>query len=254
MLDVALDAARAGARVLIDAGLTRHAAEAKSVADYVTRFDRSSESAVIDVLQARTPGIPILAEERGGVPASTMWTVDPLDGTTNFTRGFPVVAVSVALVSDGMPEVGVVVAPWLNLEFAVKRNQGATCNGERLPRLDRVNPTNAVVATGFPTGQKKSRLSKYRGVFDRALDRFEDLRRAGSSAMDMCWTASGVFDGFFELDLGTWDVAVGAAFVLEVGGRVSDWSGTDGWLASGDILAGSPWVHETLLELAATST
>ena len=251
MLHVALEAARAGARVLRQAGLTRRAGESKEPGDYVTQFDRSSEQAVIEVLQKRAPGIPVLGEEFGGARGSTMWTVDPLDGTTNFTRGLPIVAVSVALVADGEPAVGVVIAPWLGLEFAAERNRGATRNGEPLPRLDRVPPEAAVVATGFPTGRKKQRLPQYRTVFEAALVRFEDLRRCGSSALDLCWTAAGAFDGFFELDLGTWDVAVGAAFVLEVGGRVSDWSGGNGWLDSGDILAGSPWVHQTLVELAA---
>ena len=86
---------------------------------------------------------------------------------------------------------------------------------------------------------------------ERALDRFEDLRRAGSAALDLAWTASSTFDGFFEVGLNTWDVAAGAGLVLEVGGRVTDWSGDDTWVETGDILAGSPAVHEALLELAA---
>ncbi len=80
---------------------------------------------------------------------------------------------------------------------------------------------------------------------------FEDLRRPGAAALDLAWTASGTFDGFFELGLNTWDVAAGAALVLEVGGRVTDWSGGDSWIESGDILAATPAVHEALLELAA---
>lgn len=250
MLDVAIEAARAGARVVRAAGLARRTADVKQPADYVTQFDHASEDAVIQVLEARAPGIPVLGEERGGTRASTMWTVDPLDGTTNFTRNLPVVAVSVALVTDGEPELGVVIAPWLDLEFAVERHRGATCNGRRLRRLDDVDPANAVVATGFPTGTKKRRLSLYLNMLDAAVARFEDLRRCGSSALDLCWTAAGTFDGFFELELGTWDVAVGAAFVREVGGLVSDWSGGNGWLDSGDIIAGSSRVHEALRDMA----
>ena len=86
-----------------------------------------------------------------------------------------------------------------------------------------------------------------------ALERFEDLRRAGAAALDLAWTASSTFDGFFELGLNTWDVAAGALLVLEAGGRVTDWSGGEGWIESGDILAAAPAVHETLLELAAQS-
>jgi myo-inositol-1(or 4)-monophosphatase len=91
-------------------------------------------------------------------------------------------------------------------------------------------------------------------MFNQALARFEDLRRAGAAALDLAWTASGTFDGFFELGLNTWDVAAGAALVLEVGGRVTDWSGGDAWIETGDILAAAPDVHEVLLELAAQTT
>jgi myo-inositol-1(or 4)-monophosphatase len=86
-----------------------------------------------------------------------------------------------------------------------------------------------------------------------ALVRFEDLRRAGAAALDLAWTAAGTFDGYFELNLNTWDLAAGAALVLEVGGRVSDWSGGDGWIEGGDILAAAPEVHQVLLMLAQDS-
>jgi len=227
------------------------AAERKLLAgDYVTAVDRASEDAILDVLALRTPGIAVLAEERGGATSGTRWTVDPLDGTTNFLRGLPVVAVSVGLIDGGRPEVGVVIAPWLGLEFAAVRGRGATLNGERLPPLGRGDPDAAVVATGFPF-RRKERIDRYLPVLRGALERFEDLRRPGAAALDLGWTAAGTFDGFFELGLGTWDVAAGAALVLEVGGRVSDWAGGPGWLESGDVVAAPPAVHEVLLELAA---
>ena len=90
-------------------------------------------------------------------------------------------------------------------------------------------------------------------MFALALGRFEDLRRAGAAALDLAWTAAGTFDGFFELGLNTWDVAAGAALVLEVGGRVTDWSGGDTWIETGNILAAAPAVHEALLDLASHS-
>jgi myo-inositol-1(or 4)-monophosphatase len=217
--------------------------------DYVTDADRASEQAIVDVLARLAPGIPILAEERGGALSGTRWAVDPLDGTTNFTRAMPVVAVSVALLDAGVPVVGVVIAPWLGLEFTVQRGHGARLNGSRLPMLGRREPASAVVATGFPF-RVKHRMGEYLPVLRGCLDRFEDVRRAGSAALDLAWTAAGTFDGFFELGLGTWDVAAGAALVLEVGGRVSDWSGEQGWVESGDVLAAPAAVHEALLELA----
>jgi myo-inositol-1(or 4)-monophosphatase len=239
--------------VLIDAGLPRPggAAEEKSAGDYVTDSDRRSEAAIVAVLRHETPDIALLAEETDSSRARTMWAVDPLDGTTNFTRGFPSVGVSVGLLEAGRPVLGVVIAPFLHLEFAGAIGAGATMNGEPLPRLGSVDPGRAVVATGFPF-RNKTLLHRYQPVFEKALARFEDLRRAGAAALDLAWTANGTFDGFFELGLNTWDVAAGAALVLAVGGRVTDWSGGDTWIETGNILAGSEQVHAALLELAAS--
>jgi len=239
--------------VLTDSGLPRPgvAAESKGTGDYVTASDRQSEAAILEVLARESPGVAVLAEERGGLRAQTMWAVDPLDGTTNFTRGFPVVAVSVGLLEDGVPIAGVVIAPFLGLEFAASRGKGATLNGERLPQLRAIDPSKAIVATGFPF-RRKELMPRYRPVMEGALQRFEDLRRAGAAALDLAWTAAGTFDGYFELNLSTWDVAAGAALVLEVGGRVTDWSGGATWVEAGSgIFAAAPAVHEVLLELAA---
>ena len=145
-----------------------------------------------------------------------------------------------------------VIAPFLDREFTAARGKGATLNGERLPGLRALDPARAIVATGFPF-RNKQLLPRYMAMLDGALDRFEDLRRAGAAALDLAWTAAGTFDGFFELNLNTWDVAAGAALVIEAGGRVSDWSGSETWIESGNILAASPAVHEVLLELAAES-
>jgi myo-inositol-1(or 4)-monophosphatase len=221
--------------VLLDVGLPRPGgtAEVKSAGDYVTDTDRRSEAAIVDVLTSETPGIALLAEEAGGLRAGTMWAVDPLDGTTNFTRGFPSVGVSVGLLEAGRPILGVVIAPFMGMEFAGAIGAGATLNGLRLPRLRSVDPSHAVVATGFPF-RNKQLLPRYKPVFNAALGRFEDLRRAGAAALDLAWTANGTFDGFFELGLNTWDIAAGAALVIEVGGRVTDWSGGDTWIETGE--------------------
>jgi myo-inositol-1(or 4)-monophosphatase len=238
--------------VLLASGLPRPggAADIKGAGDYVTDSDRRSEAAIVEVLRRETPGVAVLAEESGGSRATTMWAVDPLDGTTNFTRGLPAVAVSVGLLDAGRPVVGVVIAPYLRLEFAAAAGDGATLNGESLLRLRRADPSRAVVATGFPF-RNKQRMPRYRPVMEGAFKRFEDLRRVGAAALDLAWTASGTFDGYFELGLKPWDLAGGAALVIEVGGRVTDWAGGDGWIETGDIMAASESVHEVLLELAA---
>lgn len=232
--------------------MAHRVAEAKSgIGDWVTRYDHDSEAAIVGVLQRDSAGVGILAEETGiiGADGGAIWAVDPLDGTTNFTRAMPVVGVSVALIEDGVPLLGVVIAPWLDLEFSAERGHGARLNGEPLPLIQPGDPARAVVATGFPF-KRKHQLPRYEPVLRGALRRFEDLRRAGAAALDLSWSAAGTLDGFFELGLGAWDIAAGAAILLEVGGRVSDWSGGEGWLRSGDVLAGPPAIHEVLLELA----
>ena len=195
--------------------------------------------------------VGIVCEEMGGDRADVGWFVDPLDGTANFVHGFPVVGVSVALVAEGRPVVGVVHAPMLGRIYAARLGGGATCNGEPV-RVSTRDPEQAICATGFPFRSKRDRLPQYFPVFERALLTFEDLRRAGAASLDLSWTAAGVLDGYFEQALGTWDVAAGGLLVREAGGVVTDWQGDDrAWLDSGDIVAGPAPVHERILEVIA---
>lgn len=224
-------------------------AERKGRADYVTEVDRRAEEAVREVLEKETPGLQVLGEELGGREADEYWLVDPLDGTVNFLHRFPAVGVSVAFVSGGRPCAGAVHAPYLGTTWTAARGQGAEQDGAPL-RVSDAEPEEAVVGTGFPFRFKDERLDEYLEVMLPALRTFEDLRRPGAVALDLAWVAAGVFDGFFELALSSWDVAAGALLIEEAGGVVTDWSGGDGYL-SGDILAGNAAVHETLLDLVA---
>jgi myo-inositol-1(or 4)-monophosphatase len=246
LLAVAERAAGAGAAIVSARfGHVHERGEAKGVGDWVTAIDRESEAAILAALRDERPDIPILAEEGGGSRGSRYWAVDPLDGTTNFMLGLPVVAVSVALVTDGRPVVGVVKGPLLGLSFSAVRGGGAWSNGHRLRVSDRP-VERAVVATGFPFRHKEL-LPRHLFAFTRVFNAAEDVRRAGAAALDLAWTAAGVFDGFFELRLGEWDVAAGGLLVEEAGGVVTDWSGDPNYL-SGSILAGTAATHRLLLE------
>jgi myo-inositol-1(or 4)-monophosphatase len=251
LLDVALAAARTGGRIVLE-GAGAASAEHKAAGDYVTAVDRASEAAISEVLRGATPGVPIVGEESGGQPGERWWVVDPLDGTTNFLHGFPAVGVSVALVEEGRPSVGVVLAPFLQATYVAVRGSGARVirsDGTERPLAVSGRPVeHAVVGTGFPF-RRKDLLPRYLAAMGEALARFEDLRRPGAAALDLAWVAAGVFDGFFELALGAWDVAAGALLIEEAGGVVTDWRGGPGYL-SGDILAGSPAVHTELRRIA----
>ena len=252
--ELALRAASAGAAV-ISAGVASGrsaAAEVKGHGDYVTATDRAAEAAVVEVLLAGAPDIAVLAEESAGAPrpapAGRCWAVDPLDGTTNFVRRFPVVGCSVGLMEDGLPVAGAVVAPLLGASWTAARGLGAfDADGRRLAVRD--DGGRGVAATGFPFRRPELR-PRYLGVFDRALEVNEDLRRAGAASLDLAYSAQGTFDGFFELRLSLWDVAAGGVLVTEAGGVVTDWDGDPrGPYQTGDILAGAPAWHERMLDI-----
>jgi len=252
MRGIARRAALIGADVVSQSAAPGTAAAKGLPGDWVTEADFASERAIAAFLSAETPEIALLGEEMGGDVEGLRWVVDPLDGTTNFVHGFWAVGVSVALVADERPVAGAIAAPFLGDCWHAAAGLGASWErpgGGWMPcAVSGRRPEHAVVATGFPF-RHKERLPRYLATMERALDAFEDLRRPGAACLDLAWTACGVFDGFFELGLAPWDVAAGGLLVREAGGAVTDWSGSGAFL-SGDILAGSPGVHERLLALA----
>jgi myo-inositol-1(or 4)-monophosphatase len=251
LLATAERAARAGGEIVKDHfGRARDIRE-KAPGDWVSEADVASEQAIRAVL-TKEVNLPVHGEEEGGDAFETGWLVDPLDGTANFLHGFDAVGVSVGLIEDGVPVVGVVHAPLLDRCFTGAHGLGAFRDGRRLHVSERA-PEQAIVATGFPF-RRKELVDRYERMFAAALRRFEDMRRVGGASLDLCWTAESVFDGFFELRLGPWDVAAGALIVREAGGVVTDWDG-DGraWLRTGNIVAAPPAVHGALLEIAAAT-
>ena len=251
---VAEEACARGAEIVFAAGsrgVQGRAAESKGVGDWVTDADRVSEDAIRSFLAAATPDIPVLGEEEGGERGERFWAVDPLDGTTNFMIGFPIVAVSVGLIELGRPLVGSVRAPLLGLEFGAARGRGAWAGAERLAVSARP-PERAIVATGFPFRRRELR-PRHAVAFERVLQGVEDVRRAGAAALDLAWVASGVFDAYFELAMSVWDLAAGALLVEEAGGSVSGWNGEPDHLVSGDVVAGSPSTYSLVLDATRSS-
>lgn len=248
--DLALAAARASGEVI--AAARRDAeplqTESKGIGDYVTAVDRAAEAAAVALLREAEPSIDVLAEEGGGELTDRMWVIDPLDGTTNFVRGFPEVGVSVALVEEGLPVVGAVIAPLTGGSWSAVIGEGAyDAAGRRLAVS--AHGGAGVVATGFPFRRPDTR-QRYLPVMTAAFDHFEDLRRAGAASLDLAYSAAGVWDGFFELNLALWDIAAGSLLVREAGGVVTDWHGDErAVFRTGDILAGAPAWHERMLAI-----
>jgi myo-inositol-1(or 4)-monophosphatase len=251
--DVALGAVRAGDAVVRDwvARGTAMGTHTKGIGDYVTDADRAAEQAILAVLRRDAPDVAILAEESGGAAQGDepFWAVDPIDGTTNFLRGFPVVGVSVGLMHRGRPQVAAVSAPLIGQAWCAARGLGASDGAGRPLHVRDDAGSRGVVATGFPF-RHPERRARYLPVFHAAIECFEDIRRAGAASLDLAYTAQGAFDGFFELNLSLWDIAAGALLVTEAGGVVSDWDGDpDSVYTTGNILAGSPSWHARMLSI-----
>lgn len=251
LLQVAIEAARVGGAILVDRfrsdGL-RVAEKARH--DLVTSADRESEVAIAEVLRRHRPQDAILAEESGRSGASggeCEWIVDPLDGTANFAHGFPQFSVSVACRCSGDTEVGVVLDPIGNHLFAAARGRGATWNGRPMSVSARSGLDEAFLATGFPF-RARGALDLYLDTFRTLFLRARAIRRCGSAALDLAYTAAGVFDGFFEFRLSAWDIAAGDLLIREAGGVVTDLDGGEDFLVSGNVLAGGPGVHSGLRE------
>jgi myo-inositol-1(or 4)-monophosphatase len=255
-LDVAVAAAEEAGALLEDyfGSLDPSDVEEKAKNDMVSRADREAEAILKHAIFAAYPHDRFLGEETGssgGDAEAPVWIVDPLDGTANFIRGFPHWAISIARTKGGLGgplEVGVIWDPVKEDLFSASSGGGAFRNGARLRIPPRAGLEGAALATGFPFRQQ-GKIDLYLSIFREVFLRARSLRRAGSAALDLAYTAAGIFDGFFEFGLSPWDTAAGALLVAEAGGLVTDFDGGGSWRTRGNLLAGSPGTHAALLEL-----
>lgn len=251
-IEIAAEAARCGAEVLLRywEQLGKDDADLKARNDWVSNADRESESAIVDVLHAHCPGDVILGEE-SGLSAGTserVWVIDPLDGTSNYLQHFPIWSISIALRQGDETVAGLVYEPLRDLYFTAERGAGAFRNGARMRISTQERVEGSFLATGFPF-RAQSYVDTYVAIFRDVICVAKGVRRAGSAALDLAYTAAGVFDGFFEMHLAKWDVAAGALLVTEAGGIVSDFSGGARWWERGNIVGASPGVHAELMRM-----
>jgi len=251
-LEAACRAALVGGSIIHKLYNTPHTIEMKGAINLVTEADVASESAIIASLNEDAPGIDIMAEESSKdnpkAPTGTVWVIDPLDGTTNFAHGFPFFAVSIALLRDGVPLVGVIYCPMQDELFAACRDSGAWLNGEPIRTTDTRFLIEALVATGFPY-DIHTNLDAVLGQMRTVLPKVRDIRRAGAAAVDLAYVACGRLDGFWEMDLQPWDTAAGWLLVTEAGGMVSDFAGQEYSPFIPEILATNRELHSLLTDL-----
>ena len=238
-LNIAIKAARAAGNVILRALPKRDSLviHEKAHLDFVTEVDRLAEAEIIKELRRAFPTHGFLGEESGQVgPTKQQWVIDPLDGTSNFLRGFPHFSVSIALVEKGEPVLGVVFDPLRDELFTAEKGRGALLNDRRLRVSPRRGVEGALIATGFPFRQRKL-FDDHLGMVKALLKTGEDLRRTGSAALDLAYVACGRFDAYFEMGLQPWDIAAGALLVREAGGQVTDLRGGDAFMTNGHIVA-----------------
>jgi len=214
----------------------------------VTDMDTASEEMIVKALKKEFPDHAIVAEESGLSGTSTQkWYIDPIDGTTNFAHGFPVWAVTLAYEADGVIQAGATFAPMLGELYFAQRGKGAWCNKKRLHVTKTSNLQHALLCTGF------SYLLEYRKVnlkyFTEFLMKAQAIRRMGAASLDLCWTAAGSFDGFWEMRLGPWDMAAGIVILEEAGAKITDFQGGPVDIRRGDFLGANPALHRRMLDV-----
>lgn len=218
--------------------------------DLVTEADLKAENEILSIIREEFPEDHILAEESSEekiLPEGRTWLVDPIDGTTNFTHGFPVYCVSIALWEDREPKTALVLEFNRDECFTALEGKGAFLNGNPITVSKVSEPKEALIGTGFPYNDF-SLLDNYLSFFSMLMKSVQGVRRPGAASYDLCCVACGRFEGFYEYALNPWDVGAAALIVKEAGGRITDWQGKDDWLFGKRIAAGNPDIHKYLLK------
>ena len=250
-IDIATEAARRGSAVLLKhwEQLGKDDADLKARNDWVSRADRESEAAILSFIREQRPHDSVLGEESGRTAGNERtWIVDPLDGTSNYLQHFPVWSISIGLLRGSEIVAGLIYEPLRDLFYTAERGAGAFRNGRRMSVSTQGSVEGSFLATGFPFRAQQF-VKTYCSIFQDVITIAKGVRRAGSAALDLAYTAAGTFDGFFEMHLSPWDVAAGSLLVTEAGGVVSDFSGGQRWLERGNIVGAPAAVHRELVAL-----
>jgi len=255
MVNIALRAARAAGELILRSAerLDRVKIDAKGGNDFVTEIDHACEREIIHQLRKAYPDHGFISEEAGTLPGKdrdSVWIIDPLDGTTNFIRGLPHCAVSIAFRHRGRLEHGVVYDPFKREEYTASRGHGARLNGHRIRVSGRMQAEGALYATGIPfSGAPFANMDVYLQCLRELASTSAGIRRMGVASLDLAYTAAGRFDAFWEMFLKPWDIAAGVLLVREAGGMVSDFQGGDNFMESGHILCATPRLFKPTLQI-----
>jgi len=217
----------------------------------VTDMDEISQDIIVNKIHRKFPDHHIIAEEKNyflNLHSDYKWYIDPLDGTVNYVHRFPFFCVSIAFEIKNEIVVGVVYNPNLKELFWAIKGEGSYKNGKVIRVSKTKKLSNALLATGFPYDLKKTRANNI-NYFNTFIYKAQAIRRGGSAALDLCYTASGIFDGFWEIKLHPWDIAAGAIITKEAGGNVSNFSGDKLNLWEGKIVASNGLIHNEMIKV-----
>lgn len=251
----ALNAAKAAGAVLKAYYGRVKAIEHKGDINLVTEADRESELTIVSIIKDAHPHHRILAEETGdsGDPSSHTWIVDPLDGTTNYAHGYPCFCVSIAVECEGEVIHGVVYDPVREELFTAEKGHGACLNGSPIRVSSTGELNNSLLCTGFPYDVREDMESTIR-LFRSFLMKAQAVRRDGSAALDLCYSAAGRFDGFWEQKLYPWDVAAGSLILSEAGGKLSRYRGEPFSIYIPEIIASNGLIHRQMLDVVQSTS
>ena len=250
-LATAVHAAEAAGAVLLDHARSGFRIDHKAAINLVTDADRQAEESIVRTILSAHPTHRILAEERGRDGATEspyQWIIDPLDGTTNFAHGFPFYSVSIGLEYHGDCIVGVVLDPTRGELFTGVAGEGAYVNGARLRVSSSESLDHSLLVTGFAYDIRETTNNNL-DHFSRISLRAQGVRRTGSAALDLCYVASGRFDGYWEVKLSPWDMAAGIVIVREAGGLVSGFEKDTFSLYGQELVATNGRIHHQLLDV-----
>jgi myo-inositol-1(or 4)-monophosphatase len=219
----------------------------------VTDIDKKSEQTIIEFIDKKFPGHGILGEENGAFNegAEYVWVVDPLDGTTNFAHGLPIFSVSIGLQKNGKTIAGVIYDVMQDVVYSAEFGKGSFCNDTRLKVNNNDKIQHSLLVTGFPYDIADNPHHAL-DIFVHLVKVSRGMRRLGSAALDLCYVAKGVFDGFFEVNLHPWDICAGMLIVEEAGGINTDFSGNPIDIRTPQILTSNNKIHAQMIEVIQT--
>lgn len=220
--------------------------------DLVTEVDKKSEARIIEIIRSYFPEHNVLSEEAGNLNKSSdyVWIVDPIDGTVNYAHGVPIFCISIALEVKKDIKLGLIYNPVSGERFFSEKGRGAYLGDKKISVSGVSELKDGLLVTGFPYGAWEN--------VDHCIDHFNNfikfglpIRRLGSAALDMCYVASGRFDGFWEVSLNPWDVAAGYLILNEAGGKLTDFTGNKYSVYNKQIVASNGRIHSEMIEVLA---